>query len=226
MYPACVQTSKAEAARCKWATKAARQFYSTSFNSTEADLSSIDSAVNSDPSIMIVGRPLGREEDPFKKSVVGCQDSVVIACITFRSGIGDEVGASLVLWLLIAESESRKPSSLTSWRRQGFGRLMLVMLIKHSTSLLLYHREVSQCQKSLHGVDIYLQCPHKEPMEFYQACGFRQINLQDTTGIELLPKTIADTLMDETSGGFAWIVPESDEPSDETFFRFPFEQCS
>ena len=63
-------------------------------------------------------------------------------------------------------------------------------------------------------------------MEFYQACGFRQINLQDTTGIELLPKTIADTLMDETSGGFAWIVPESDEPSDETFFRFPFEQCS
>jgi hypothetical protein len=48
-------------------------------------------------------------------------------------------------------------------------------------------------------------------MEFYQACGFRQINLQDTTGIELLPKTIADTLMDESSGGFAWIVPESDE---------------
>ena len=151
------------------------------------------------------------KENPFKKSVVGCQDSVVIACITFRSGIGDEVGASLVLWLLIAESESRKPSSLTSWRRQGFGHLMLVMLIKHSTSLLLYHHEVSQCQKSLRGVDIYLQCPHKEPMEFYQACGFRQINLQDTTGIELLPKTIADTLMDESSGGFAWIVPESDE---------------
>jgi hypothetical protein len=48
-------------------------------------------------------------------------------------------------------------------------------------------------------------------MEFFQACGFRQINLQDTTGIELLPKTIADTLMDKTSGGFAWILPESDE---------------
>ncbi len=93
LYPACVQTSKAEAARCKWATEAARQFYSTSFKSTEADLSSINSAVNSDPSIMIVGLPLGKGEDPFKKSVVGCQDSVVIACITFRSGIGDEVGA-------------------------------------------------------------------------------------------------------------------------------------
>jgi hypothetical protein len=97
LFPACVQTSKAEATRCKWATKAARQFYSTSFNSTEADFSCIDCAVNSDPSIMIVGRPLGKGEDPFKKSVVGCKDSVVIACISFRSGIGDEVGASLVL---------------------------------------------------------------------------------------------------------------------------------
>ncbi|KAI2509656.1 hypothetical protein MHU86_4776 [Fragilaria crotonensis] len=194
LYPTRVQTNKAEATRFKWATEAARQFYSTSFNSTEADLSSIDRAVNSDPSIMIVGRPLGKEDDPFKKSVIGCQDSVVIACI-----IGDEVGASLVLWLLIAESESRKPSGLTSWRRQGFGRLMLVMLIKHSTFLLLSHRELSQCQESLHGVDIYLQCPHDEPKEFYQACGFRQINLQDTTGIEFLPKTIADTLMDETT---------------------------
>ena len=94
LYPTRVQTNKTEATRCKWATEAAVQFYSTSFNSTEADLSSIDRAVNSDPSIMIVGRPLGKEEDPFKKSVVGCQDSVVIACITFRSGIGDEVGAS------------------------------------------------------------------------------------------------------------------------------------
>jgi hypothetical protein len=67
LYPTCVQTSTAEAARCKWATEAARQFYSTSFNSTEADLSSIDSAVNSDPSIMIVGRPLGKGEDPLQE---------------------------------------------------------------------------------------------------------------------------------------------------------------
>jgi hypothetical protein len=48
-------------------------------------------------------------------------------------------------------------------------------------------------------------------MAFYCACGFLQINLQDTTGIELLPKTIADTLCDENTQGFAWIVPESEE---------------
>jgi hypothetical protein len=116
-----------------------------------------------------------------------------------------------VLWLLIAESESQKTFSLTSWRRQGFGRLILVMLIKHSTSLLLSHRGLSQRQESLHGVGIYVQCPHDKPMEFYQARGFCQINVQDTTGIELLPKTIAGSLMDKTTGGFAWILPESED---------------
>jgi hypothetical protein len=49
-------------------------------------------------------------------------------------------------------------------------------------------------------------------MAFYRACGFLHIcNLQDTTGIELLPKTIADTLRNENAQGFAWIVPESEE---------------
>ena len=34
---------------------------------------------------------------------------------------------------------------------------------------------------------------------------------QDTTGIKLLPQTISNTLLDDTAGGFAWIVPESED---------------
>ncbi len=60
-------------------------------------------------------------------------------------------------------------------------------------------------------MDVYRQCPDKDPMAFYRACGFIQINLQDTTGIQLLPKTIAGTLCDKNAEGFAWIVPESEE---------------
>jgi hypothetical protein len=49
-------------------------------------------------------------------------------------------------------------------------------------------------------------------MAFYCACGFLQINLQDTTGIEQLAKTIADTIVcNKNAQGFAWIVPESEE---------------
>jgi hypothetical protein len=142
---------------------------------------------------MDIRHPVGKGEGHAKKSIIGCADSVVISCITYKNGIGDETGLLLVLWLLIAESKAQKPSIITSWRRQGFGQLMLIMLIKQSTSLLLSHNGLSHCQDRLPGVDIYLQCPHKDPMVFYCACGFLQMNLQDTTGIELLPKTIADT---------------------------------
>jgi hypothetical protein len=88
---------------------------------------------------------------------------------------------------------------------------MLIMLTKQPTSLLLSHNGLLHCQDRLPGVEIYLQCPHKDPMALYRACGFLHINLQDTTGIELLPKTIADTLCEENAQGFAWIVPESEE---------------
>jgi hypothetical protein len=87
---------------------------------------------------------------------------------------------------------------------------------------------LSHGQDRLPGMDIYLQCPHKDPMAFYRACGFLRINLQDTTGIEFLPKTIADTLCNKNAQGFVWIVPESKEhcisnPSDATLFWFPIE---
>ena len=196
--------------RWEWATAAAIKFYSTSFNSTEADLSCIKRAVTCNPSIMIVGRPLGEGEDPFK-TMIQCPDSVVILCITYPNGIGDETGLLLVLLLLIAESKAQKPSFVTSWRWQWFGQVMLSMLIKQSTSLLLSHYVLSHCQDRLPGVDIYLQCPHKDPMAFYSACGFLQVNLQDTTGIELLPKTIAETLCNKNAEGFAWIVLELEE---------------
>jgi hypothetical protein len=157
--------TKVEVKRWEWATAAAIKFYSTSFNSTEADLSCIKCAGTCDPSIMIVGRPLGEGED-LLKTIIQCPDSVVISCITFRNGTGDDTGSSLVHWLLVAESESSNPSFIASWRRQGFGRLMLIMLIKMSFFSLLSHAELLHCTTRLLGVDVYLQCPHKEPMAF------------------------------------------------------------
>jgi hypothetical protein len=122
LYPTSVHSNKAKVTRCKLATEAAGQFYSTVSNSTEADFRSIHHAVQLDPSIMVIGHA--------KKFIIGCADSVVISCITYQNGIGDETGLSMVLWLLIAASKAQKPSLITSWRRQGFGQLMLIMLMK------------------------------------------------------------------------------------------------
>ena len=220
LYPTNVQTNKAKVLRCKLATEAAGQFYRSRFE----EYSSCST---------IGSNNLGywtfywQRRRPCQKSIIGRADTVVISCITYQNGIGDESGLLLVLWLLIAESEAQKPSFITSWRRQGFGQLMLIMLIKQSTSLLLSHNGLLHCQDRLPGVDIYVQCPHKDPMAFCCVCGFLQINLQDTTAIQLLPKTIAHTICNKNALGYAWIVPESEgtlhNPSDATLFWFPVE---
>jgi hypothetical protein len=42
---------------------------------------------------------------------------------------------------MAAPSSASKPFQNTSWRRQGFGRLMLMILIKHSTIEFLHFLE-------------------------------------------------------------------------------------
>jgi hypothetical protein len=73
LYPTNVLTNKAKVSRCKLATEAEGQFYSTSFNSTEADLMSIHHAVQLDPTIMVLGRSVGKGEDHAKNPVLGCR---------------------------------------------------------------------------------------------------------------------------------------------------------
>ena len=155
-HPTNVQTNKAKVTRCKLATDRSRfeQYSSCNTNGSNNH---------------VMGHPIGKGEGHAKKSIIGCADSVVISCITYQNGIGDETGLSLVLWLLIAESEAQKPSPISSWRWQWFGQVMLSMLIKQSTSLLLSHYVLSHCQDRLPGVDIYLQFPYKDPMAFYCA---------------------------------------------------------
>ena len=104
LYPTNVQTNKAEVTRCKLATEAAWQFYSTLFNSTEADLRSIHHAVRSDLTIMVIGRPIGKGEGHAKNPLLGVQ--TILLTHAYQNGIGDETGLWLVLWLLIVESKA------------------------------------------------------------------------------------------------------------------------
>ncbi len=56
---------------------------------------------------MVIGCPIGKQEDHAQKSIIGFADSVVISCTTYQNRIGDETGLLLVLWLLIAESKAQ-----------------------------------------------------------------------------------------------------------------------
>jgi hypothetical protein len=47
---------------------------------------------------MVIGLPIVKGEDRAKKTIV------VVSCITYQNGIGDETGSLLVLWLSILRS--------------------------------------------------------------------------------------------------------------------------
>jgi hypothetical protein len=49
------------------------------FNSTEADLSCIHHAVQLDPTIMVIGRPVGKGEDHVKNPLLGVQ-TLLLPC--------------------------------------------------------------------------------------------------------------------------------------------------
>ena len=212
LYPKIVRKSKEEGRKFDWAISLANAFYVKEFNGTFEDMHCINMALLFDPTIMIVGRPLCANEVPgFSKSISRTKEVVVISAITFRNGTGNECGSSYVVWLLVAPSSASKPLQITSWRRQGFGRFMLIMLIKRSTIELLHFLEQPVCQEPIKGVDIYLQYTQVDAQAFYQSCGFVRINDSTSSGFELLPKSISATQVQEENGGFAWISPDSDE---------------
>ena len=158
-------------------TKQSAAFYVKEFNGMLEDMCCINMALLFDAAIMIVGRPLCANEVPgFSKTISWMKDVVVILAITFCNGTVNECGSSYVVWLLVASASESKPLQITSWRRQGFGHLMLIMLIKRSTIELLHFLEKSVCREPLNGVDIYLQYTQVDAQAFYQSCGFVQIN--------------------------------------------------
>jgi hypothetical protein len=129
-----------------WGISIADSFYIKEFNGMFEDMCCINTALRFDPTIVIVGHPLYTNEVPgFSKTISWTKDVVVILAITFCNGTRNECGSSYVVWLLVAPSCKSKPLQITSWRRQGSGCLMLIMLIKHSTIHLLHFLEQSVC---------------------------------------------------------------------------------
>jgi hypothetical protein len=211
LYPKIVPTNAVEKKKFEWGTSMATNFYLEEFRVGDEALDvagCIQMTVLFDATIMVVGRPCAESEvSAVSQSIFDKkQGAVVVSAITFRNGTDGECGSSLVIWLLVrGQQGQRMPSALSSWRRLGFGRLLLIMVIKRSTIELLFHNNMAECNDALQGVDIYLQALSSNAWAFFQSCGFVRINHLFSTGLELLPKSIGDTVVGE--GEFVWIAP-------------------
>ena len=194
------------------------EFYHSEFTADKNDYVSFTNAVMSDVTVMILGFRLGEKEDPtkvFTSSMAGRKDAIVIAAVTYRcGGTKEECGTSLILWFLVSPGFNGKPAlplQLSSWRRLGFGRLLLLMVIKRSTISVLDSLNLAACEAPLPGVDIYLQATQPHAFTFYQSCGFVHINSRTgTDGFELLPKSIRDTIIPDTDSSYAFMFAKMD----------------
>ena len=132
LYPQNLPMTKAEERNCEWARLLAATFYKSAFNVSDHDARLIEASLLVESTMMVVGRRCDNDRKTGKTAIHN-KDSFVISAISFRHGSEDECGSALVIWLLVADAFATKPSVISSWRRLGFGRLMLIMLIKRST---------------------------------------------------------------------------------------------
>ena len=164
----------------------AREFYSNGFIADEATKESINVALETETTIMILGKHVLKGKTAKKKANITRNDFYlmrgvkVIAAITFRRCMDEEEKTNVscaVSWLLIARHDTVHPSEINGWRRQGLGLFMFMCMIKHCY--------VVGSKADL--VNIYLQCVEAKALNFYLKLGFQQINGKYDDGFQYLP---------------------------------------
>lgn len=121
-------------------------------------------------------------------------------------------GALFIPWLAVAKAKGKKtvrkvPKSLSTWRRNGFGNLMLVLAMKFTAAKLQVQRKKYPDEAS--QLDVYLQCNPNEAaaLIFYKEAGFCDITpdpnddngfgAMEFTGKALLDKSQCKSLFHE-----------------------------
>ena len=109
----------------------------------------------------------------------------------------------MLTWLSVSDRTHPMPSIAASWRRQGIGQFMFILIIK-------------QCAAFLDGanIEVFLQCHEPGAFRFYCMLGFQRLNSNHDDGFTLLPKKLQDVL---------FAVPPNKKKGrhrQSTFYRF------
>ena len=117
-----------------------RDFYLNGFHADEATTKSINQAIQTETTIMILVKHASGGKASKKKTNITIKEFhltkglKVIAAITFHQCMEKEDKRNVscaVSWLLIVGHKTVHPSEISGWRRQGFGLFMFICMIKH-----------------------------------------------------------------------------------------------
>ena len=173
----------------------AREFYVKGFIADEAMKESINAALDTKTTIMVVAKhEIGGKKTKRRKEKISIKnfDTLggvkVISAITFRRCVENKQNNSkdkeqrrnvscATSWLLIARHATVHPPEINGWRRQGLGLFMFICMIKHCYVVGLNDDLVN----------IYLQCVEAKAYNFYVTLDFKRINGKYDDGFQELP---------------------------------------
>ena len=165
----------------QWAQDMVIAFFCSIFAGDDAH-ACIAMSLLSSFTIMIVGRNVKKKSGMrsasgvFSQTISGNDDVFVVAAVTYRNGSDLECGSSLVVYMAVSHVLDNLPSSLVSWKYIGFGRLLLIMVIKLSTIVSASRQGIPEVDEPLPGIDIYAQLMFDSASGFFERCGFVRIN--------------------------------------------------
>ena len=196
-------------AKLEFFTSLARKFYLSAFEANADNTYKIELSLNRDSTAMLLAAKVGNKELP-KSTLYLRKNIVVVSAASYRcvcpeaadedakssgsstrasgsktlSSRNVDAGSNVMLtWLAVSDKTSPMPAIAASWRRQGIGQFMFILIIKQCAAF-----------GNRGNIEIFLQCHEPGAFRFYCMLGFQRLNSNHDDGFTLLPKNLQDVL--------------------------------
>ena len=175
-------------AKLEFFTSLARKFYLSAFEANAENTYKIELSLNRDSTAMLLASKVGNKELP-KSTLYLRKNIVVVSAASYRcvcpeaadedakssgsstrasgsetlSSLNVDAGSNVMLtWLAVSDKTSAMPAIAASWRRQGIGQFMFILIIKQCAAF-----------GNRGNIEIFLQCHEPGAFRLYCMLGFQ-----------------------------------------------------
>ena len=208
--------------KIEWVQEKLISFYSSIFHRNSNDIDKIVLAVKHEWSVIVFGVKQRGTSGRSCTSAFRHTGAFIIGAVTFMpfDNLAEREVSSFISWLAVSEDGGGQ-----GWRHLGFGRFLLIHVIKRCMCHLEIQNQASPGAEPFESghVRLFLQSTNAQALMFYTSNGFIVLSDdKDNDGYDKLPKCIRAELPrlgDETS--FIGFDPEDELPASKLLFLPP-----
>ena len=180
--------------KIRWTQEKLSQFYTDQFHQNEEDDDKIQVAIRKEWSVVIFGVTQRGAAKKAPNSVFNNSKSFVIGSVTFQlcDSLAEKQVSAFISWLGVSSDSGGQ-----GWRHLGFGRFLLIHVIKRCA----FHLETKNAASSTNppftpgNIRLFLQTTQNQAFAFYTSCGFIILSENENNdGYDLLPESIRQAM--------------------------------